>query len=79
MKGMPMNRFVGHAGMASVPFRIDAAALVGNGDDEPAPLETACLAAFDARRSTIERAAWRVYSDARKSVYVLSASDLLRA
>lgn len=69
-------RFLGHVGMESIPFRIDADALIGSSAGETTPLETACLTAFDARRSTIERAAGRVYSDARKSVYILTARDL---
>ncbi|WP_223476717.1 DUF1488 domain-containing protein [Oricola indica] len=69
-------RFLGHVGMESIPFRIDADALIGSIAGETMPVETACLTAFDARRSTIERAAGRVYSDARKSVYILTARDL---
>jgi hypothetical protein len=70
-------RFLGHVGMASVPFRIDAdALLMTQGADSAGEDETTCLAAFDTKRAIIEQAAARAYTSARKTVYVLTNEDL---
>ncbi len=63
-------RFVGHDGMAQIPFEVDADALA-----KGVPGEEGSLAAFDADRRAIQDVAREAYSHGRKRVYVLTSAD----
>lgn len=67
-------RFVGHDGMAEIPFQVDADALSKHRPD-PGAGEASSLAAFDADRSAIYDVAREAYSHGRKRVYVLTSAD----
>ena len=62
-------RFTGHDGMFEVPFLVEADVFPG------ASTEAGYLAAFDAGRDVVQKAAAKAYGYARRRLYVLSASD----
>jgi Protein of unknown function (DUF1488) len=67
--------FLGHDGMAKVPFFIQVAAL--GRLRAGAHTEAGYLDAFDAERIAIQDAARKAYSHKRKqNMYVLTAADL---
>lgn len=70
-------RFTGYDGMLRVPFLIEATALAKSNGLESATTasEDACLAAFDAARSSIQDIARIIYSRGRHPFYVLTAAD----
>ncbi|MER9233144.1 DUF1488 domain-containing protein [Mesorhizobium sp. M0622] len=67
-------RFVGHDGMAEVPFFVEVAALSA-ASPAASGTEAEYLSAFDAQRSSIHDAARKAYSYGRKTVYVLTPAD----
>lgn len=67
-------RFVGHDGMAQIPFEVDADALSKRASNTAAG-EEGSLAAFDADRRAIHDVAREAYSHGRKRVYVLTSAD----
>ncbi|PLP59309.1 DUF1488 domain-containing protein [Mesorhizobium loti] len=70
-------RFSGYDGMQQVPFLIEATALAkSNGvDSARTASEAACLAAFDAARTSIQNIARTIYSRSRRPIYVLTTAD----
>ncbi|MBB6483107.1 DUF1488 domain-containing protein [Rhizobium lusitanum] len=62
-------RFTGHDGMFEVPFLVDADVFPG------ASTEAGYLAAFDAGRDVIQKAAAKAYGYTRRRLYILTASD----
>ncbi|MEO3388054.1 DUF1488 domain-containing protein [Mesorhizobium sp. CAU 1741] len=66
-------RFIGHDGMFTVPFFVEASALARPGS--AALSEADCLNAFDAARSSIHDVAREAYSQARRTSYILTAAD----
>lgn len=70
-------RFTGYDGMFEVPFSVEIDALVKSTTELriSETLETKCLSAFDAFRTSIYRAASRAYSNGRRTSYILTAAD----
>lgn len=66
-------RFIGHDGMFTVPFFVEAAALAGPG--RPQLSESGLLSAFDSARSAIHDVAREAYSHGRRTSYTLTAAD----
>ncbi|MET0939778.1 MAG: DUF1488 domain-containing protein [Mesorhizobium sp.] len=64
-------RFIAYDGMFEVQFLVEAAALL-----DAHPSEEACLAEFDAARTSIRSAALRIYKGRRPIIYVIGAGDL---
>jgi Protein of unknown function (DUF1488) len=73
-EGQKRIRFLGHDGMFEIPFAVDLDAIGALAVTGPAG-EDACLAAFDAKRATIQNVAREMYSHARKTAYLLTAAD----
>lgn len=69
-------RFIGHDGMFSVPFFIEADALAPTSRNRPETAEAACLAAFDAARHSIHTRARKLYSDGKRTIYTITAADM---
>lgn len=71
-------RFVGHDGMSTVPFFVEAAALIRSAvsNRETAALEAICLSAFDASRTSIHKAARAAYAKNHSSSYTLTSADI---
>lgn len=70
-------RFSGYDGMFEVRFFVEADALAPR-NVSPAgdvDLEDACLAAFDARRQSIQDIARDIYSSDRRVIYTLTSAD----
>jgi hypothetical protein len=67
-------RFLGHDGMAAIPFFVEIAAL-SKRQPAAAGSEAAYLDAFDANRSSIQDIAREAYSSSRKTMYVLTPAD----
>ena len=70
-------RFIGHDGMFSVRFFVEASALGQSNDPSSGAgaSESACLAAFDALRTSIQDAARNAYARSRGDSYTLTALD----
>ena len=64
-------RFIAYDGMFEVPFFVEAGALV-----DVHATQDACLAAFDAARTSIRAAALRIYKGRRPTIYIIGAADL---
>lgn len=71
-------RFTGYDGMFEVAFLVDIGALVNSATESfmSEPSETACLSAFDARRTSIYAAAAKAYSNGHRAPYILTAADI---
>ncbi|MDX8454651.1 DUF1488 domain-containing protein [Mesorhizobium sp. VK9D] len=69
-------RFIGHDGMFTVPFFIEADALAPRGRQGPGMAEAACLVAFDAARHSIHTSARKLYSGGRRTTYTITAADM---
>ncbi|MDR6954755.1 hypothetical protein J2X65_004131 [Ancylobacter sp. 3268] len=71
-------RFTGYDGMFEVAFLVDVGALVNPATQlfVSEASETACLSAFDARRSSIYAAASKAYSNGHRAPYILTAADI---
>lgn len=70
-------RFTGHDGMCQIRFLIEARVLTKLDivKREVGLLESRCLSAFDASRTSIHDAARRAYSHGRRDSYTLTAAD----
>ena len=73
-EGRRAVRFTGYDGMFLVPFLIEGRAL--SRSDSTATSEAEYLKAFDGARDRIHKAARKVYSPGRRTLYTLSASDV---
>ncbi len=71
-------RFIGYDGMFEVRFFVEAEALATHpaGAENPDAWETACLSAFDARRSSIYDAARAVHARNRHGIHILTIDNL---
>lgn len=70
-------RFTGYDGMFEVPFFVEAGVLAKSDNElcKAEASETRFLAAFDALRASIHEAARKVYSNGRRTSYMLTVTD----